>query len=88
MDQAQLNSLMQTAGLATGSGGINWGAVIANLIFGMIGAVALMYGWKNKAPKPLVIGIVLSVFPYFISNTLLIYVIGIALTAALYYWRD
>lgn len=88
MDTEQLNSLMQSAGLVSSSGGMNWASVIANLIFGLIGGVVLMYGWKNKEPKPLVIGIVMSVFPYFISNTILIYVIGGGLTAALFLWRD
>lgn len=88
MDTTQLNTLMQAAGMAGSSGGINMGVLVANLLFGLIGGVALMYGWKNKYPKPLVIGLILSVFPYFVSNVWLIYAIGIALTLLLIMWRD
>jgi len=35
-----------------------------------------------------VIGIVLMVYPYFVSNALLTFAIGIALTAALFFWRE
>jgi hypothetical protein len=34
------------------------------------------------------IGLVLMIYPYFFSGTLAIYLVGIALTAALYFWRD
>ena len=88
MDPEQLNAMLQTAGVTTSTGGINWANIIANMIFGSIGFVVMMYGWKNKYPKPLVIGLALSVYPYFISNTFLIYGIGIALIAVLYFWRE
>lgn len=67
---------------------INWSNIIAGTIFGMIGLVAFMYGKKEKNYKPLGIGLVLMVYPYFISNTIMVYAVGIALTAALYFWRD
>ncbi len=84
----QLNAMLQMAGVTTANGGMNWGNIIANLIFGVIGTVALMYGWKNKSPKPLVIGIAMSIFPFFVSNTILVFMIGFGLTALLYFWRD
>jgi hypothetical protein len=62
--------------------------ILAYLIFGMIGLVAFGYGKKNKVMRPLIIGIALMVYPYFISGTFLLYFIGIALTAALYFWRE
>ena len=88
INPSQINSLLQISGVTTANGGINIAGIIANLLFGTIGFVALMYGWKNKAPKPLAIGLALSVFPFFVSNTLWLYVIGTALTALLYFWRD
>ena len=84
----QISALLNNAGLVTAGGGFNWANLIGGLIFGTIGFVAFMYGKKERAAKPLVIGIALMVYPYFVPNTVLAYVVGIALTAALYFWRD
>ena len=61
--------------------------LFAGLIFGSIGLGAFIYGKKNAFWRPMVIGIILMAYPYFLSGTLLIYLIGIVLTAALYFWR-
>ncbi len=61
--------------------------LFAGLIFGSIGFVAFIYGKKNAFWRPVVIGIILITYPYFLSGTLFIYLIGIVLTAALYFWR-
>ena len=71
-----------------GAGGFNWANLIGGLIFGIIGWCTFMYGRKAKSAKPMVIGIVLMVYPYFIPNTFLLYAIGVALTASLYFWKD
>ena len=88
MDNMQISTLLNSAGLITGNGGFNWPNLIGGTLFGIIGFAAFMYGKKEKAFKPLTIGIILMVYPYFVPNTVLIYVIGIALSAALYFWRD
>jgi hypothetical protein len=62
--------------------------LFAGLIFGSIGLGAFIYGKKNAFWRPMVIGIILMAYPYFLSGTLLIYLIGIVLTAALYFWRE
>jgi len=36
----------------------------------------------------MMIGFALMVYPYFISGTFFLYLVGIALTAALYFWRE
>ena len=90
-DAQTLNSVLNAYGIsaATGdSGGINWGYWIANILFGLIGWYAFMYGWKQKSIRPSVIGLVLMVFPYFVTNTIITFVLGTALTAALYFWRE
>jgi len=51
------------------------------LIFGSIGFGFFIYGKKQKAIVPMVCGIILLIFPYFISNTLLLVTIGVALMA-------
>ena len=62
--------------------------IFASIIFGAIGFGVFVYGKKNRAIRPLVLGISLMVYPYFISNTFLLYLIGIGLTAAVYFWQE
>ena len=89
MDPQQINMLIDAAKTTYGNGGgTNWPMIISWLIFGTIGFVACFYGWKQKEYKPLVIGLILSIYPYFVPNVFLSYAIGIALTAALYFWRE
>ena len=57
------------------------------LLFGSIGLGFFMYGRKQKAPVPLVCGLALMFFPYFISNTLLLVAIGVALMVIPYFVR-
>ena len=62
--------------------------IAAYTIFGAIGFVAFVYGKKNAFWRPMIIGIVLMGYPYFVSGTISIYLIGIAFTIALYFWRE
>jgi hypothetical protein len=62
--------------------------LFAGFIFGSIGLAAFVYGKKNVLWRPMVIGIILMAYPYFLSGALFIYLIGIVLTAALYFWRE
>ena len=62
--------------------------IFAYIIFGAIGFVVFVYGKKNKLFRPMIIGAALMAYPYFISGTFFLYLIGITLTAALYFWRE
>jgi len=62
--------------------------MVAYIIFGMIGFAAFIYGKKNASWRPMLIGLALTVYPYFLSGTLSIYLAGIVLTAILYFWRE
>lgn len=57
------------------------------LLFGSIGLGYFIYGKKQKAVVPLVCGVALMLFPYFVSHALLLVVIGAALTAIPYFLR-
>jgi hypothetical protein len=46
-----------------------------------------IYGRKQRAVVPLLCGIALMVFPYFVSNGLLLAGIGAALAAIPYFFR-
>ena len=63
-------------------------ALFGLILFGLVGTVAFMYGKRMQQWKPMVIGGALAVFPYFVSQTWLIYVVGSALCVALYFFRD
>ncbi len=62
--------------------------LIGGILFGSIGFVAFLYGKKTSNFKPLLIGIALIMYPYFIQDTVTMYVIGVLLTASLYFFRD
>jgi hypothetical protein len=57
------------------------------LLFGSIGLGFLIYGRKQRAVVPLICGLTLMVFPYFVSNTILLVVIGVVLIAIPYFFR-
>jgi hypothetical protein len=57
------------------------------LLFGSIGLGFLIYGRKQRAVVPLICGLALMVFPYFVSNTALLIAIGVALMAIPYFFR-
>jgi hypothetical protein len=62
--------------------------LFAWLIFGVVGIAAFTYGRKNAQWRPMGVGLALIAFPYFVSQTWLLYAIGLALCGALYIWRD
>jgi hypothetical protein len=57
------------------------------LLFGSVGFGYFLYGKKQAAVVPLVCGVALMIFPYFVSNTLILVVVGIALAALPYFYR-
>jgi len=62
-------------------------SLLWGLLFGSVGLGFLIYGRKQKAVVPLVCGLALMIFPYFISNTILLITIGVALMAVPYFLR-
>ncbi len=62
--------------------------LLANLLFSGIGFVAFTYGKKMGQPKPAIIGVGLMCYPWFVSNALWLFVVGTALTALLFVFRD
>ena len=71
-----------------GMGDMGMAKIIAYLVFGAIGFSVFIYGKKNAAIKPMIIGILLMGYTYFVTGTLAIYLIGAALLALLYFLRD
>jgi hypothetical protein len=57
------------------------------LLFGSIGLGFFMYGRKQRAVVPLVCGLALMVFPYFVTNSVLLVLIGVALMTIPYFLK-
>jgi hypothetical protein len=62
--------------------------LFGQILFGAIGFAAFVYGRKQSLMKPMVLGIVIMAYPYFIPQTWLLYAIGAVLTASLFLLRD
>ena len=50
--------------------------------------IAFRYGKKSALVIPMVLGIALMVYPYFVPETWMIYAIGCTLTCAVWYFRN
>jgi predicted membrane protein len=61
--------------------------LVWGLLFGSVGLGFFVYGRKQKVVVPLICGLVLMVFPYFISNTILLVAIGVTLIVLPYFVR-
>jgi len=59
--------------------------LIWEMMFGAIGLGFFSYGKKQKAIIPLVTGVSLFIFPYFVSNITLLVVIGFSLIVLPYF---
>lgn len=57
------------------------------LLFGGVGLGFFIYGTRQKAVVPLVCGLALMAYPYFVSNVWLLVAVGVALAAAPYFVR-
>ena len=66
---------------------MNTANIFASVIFGSIGFAAFIYGKKQSSFKALVIGVVLMVYPYFVTNAIAVYAIGVALSLTLFFFN-
>lgn len=62
--------------------------LFGSILFGAIGLGGVSFGRKSGLLSPIFFGIALMAYPYFIAQTWLMYVIGIALTVLLVRHRD
>ncbi len=89
-----LTDILTTLGGVSGGQGIPGGSyfsvanIIGALLFGGIGFAVFIYGKKERRFKPLLIGIALMAYPYFLKSTMGLYIVGLGLCALLYLWRD
>ena len=62
-------------------------SLLWGLLFGSIGVGFFIYGKRQSMVVPLVCGLALIVYPYFVTGTWLLLLIGIALMAVPYFLR-
>ena len=62
-------------------------SLLLSILFGSIGLGYFVYGKKQKLVVPLVCGLALMIFPYFIANTIALVAVGVALAALPYFIR-
>jgi apolipoprotein N-acyltransferase len=55
--------------------------IVGAVVFGLVGLFAWRRGRKLKRPSSLWLGVALMLYPYAISSTWLLYVVGVALCA-------
>ena len=59
-----------------------------SMLFGAIGMGMLLYGKKQHSLVPALCGLGLLIYPYFVSNVLLLVAIGAALCSIPYFLRS
>jgi hypothetical protein len=63
-------------------------SLVWNILFGAVGAGYFLYGKRQQAGVPMLCGFGLMVFPYFVSSTWLMVVVGVVLMAIPFLARD
>ena len=63
------------------------GVLLWGLLFSSIGLGFFLYGKKQRAVVPLVCGLVLMIYPYFIPNVIALVAIGVVLIAVPYFLK-
>lgn len=59
-------------------------SLFLGLLFGSIGMIYLIYGKRQSSVIHIVVGAILIIYPYLFSNTLLVFIAGVILTAIPY----
>jgi hypothetical protein len=75
---------LQSLGIELPSPAYIFGAIV----FGLIGYAAFRFGRKNERPATKWLGVALMLYPYAVSNTALMYAVGIALCAGAWWARE
>jgi TRAP-type C4-dicarboxylate transport system permease small subunit len=62
--------------------------IVGAILFGLIGYGAWRYGKKKSNKYVKWLGVALMLYPYVVPSTWMMYVVGILLCGACYYYRD
>jgi len=84
-----MNDLSSLASTAQGLG-IDWPSpayIFGSLLFGLIGWAAFRFGRKREKPRTTWLGVTLMLYPYLVSRTWLLYLVGALLCVAVWFDR-
>jgi len=62
--------------------------IVGAVLFGLLGIAAYRYGKRAGRPRSKWLGVALMLYPYAIPQTWLLYLVGVALCAAVFIDRD
>ncbi len=63
-------------------------SIIWDVLFGIVGSGYFIYGKRQQAIPPLLCGFGLMIFPYFVSSTVLLVIVGAMLMAVPFIFRE
>ena len=61
--------------------------LFASLLWGSVGSVMFMYGWKQKSVLPLGVGLLLAGISYFIESAIYMTLAGTLICVAMYWLK-
>ncbi|MGE4071389.1 MAG: hypothetical protein AB7E72_09465 [Lysobacterales bacterium] len=62
--------------------GLLWG-----VLFSAIGLGYFLYGKKQRVISPMLFGVALMMYPWFLANTWMLFIVGVLLSAGPYFIR-
>lgn len=62
--------------------------LVLGFVFSAVGFVAFRYGRKMEEMSPVIIGLLLMFYPFFVRDSIWLLTIGLGLTASLWFFRD
>jgi MFS family permease len=74
-------------GIDLGLGSLSLATILIAIVFSIVGWIAFRYGRKNQEPRPLILGIALMAYGYFVSNAWISLGIGALLTLLIFFPR-
>ena len=61
------------------------GSIFVSIVFSLVGFSAYLYGKRNAEPRPLIIGVILMIYSYFVPNPWMSFGVGALLTGLIFY---
>jgi hypothetical protein len=63
---------------------INYNELLVSILVSSVGFIAFVYGKRQARAPQMIAGLILMIFPYFVSNVLAIFGIGAAVMAVMW----
>ena len=63
------------------------GLLLWGVLFSSIGVGFALFGKQQRAPVPLVCGIILMIYPFFVHNVVVLVLVGVVVSAVPYFFR-